>query len=215
VHICHLSTAGSLRAVRSGKDRGVKVTCEVTPHHFILTDEALDGYDTNVKMNPPLRSATDRDEMIRGLVDGSIDVIATDHAPHHRDEKFVEFDKAPFGIVGLETAVSLSLDHLVHTGLIGLGRLVELLSAAPARILGVRGGRLSPDDPADITILAPDLQVTVDPDRMRSKSRNTPFGGWRLRGGVLATLVGGRPAFVNREAPGAEGLQALGTPRVI
>ena len=135
VHIAHMSARGSLRAVRAGKARGIHVTCEVTPHHFILTDEALAGYDTNVKMNPPLREEADRDEMIAGIVDGSVDVIATDHAPHHYDEKNVEFDHAPFGIVGLETAVSLCLDRLVHAGLISLSRLIELLSVNPARIL--------------------------------------------------------------------------------
>jgi dihydroorotase len=195
VHIAHLSTAGSLRAVVSGRQRGIRVTCEVTPHHFTLTDEALEQYDTNTKMNPPLREAADRDALVAGLRDGSVDVIATDHAPHHYDEKHVEFDRAPFGIVGLETAVSLTLDRLVHTGIIGLARFVELLSVNPARILGVPGGTLSVGAPADITILAPDLPVTVDPARFRSRSRNTPFGGWTLRGGVLATIVGGKCVY--------------------
>jgi dihydroorotase len=197
VHIAHLSTAGSLRAVRSGKERAVRVTCEVTPHHFVLTDEALEQYDTNTKMNPPLREAADRDALVRGLADGSVDVIATDHAPHHYDEKNVEYDRAPFGIVGLETAVSLTFDRLVHAGHIGVSRMVELLSVNPARILNVPGGTLSPGAPADITILAPDLVVTVDPARFRSRSRNTPFGGWTLRGGVGATIVGGRMVYVN------------------
>jgi dihydroorotase len=197
VHIAHLSTSGSLRAVRAGKERGISVSCEVTPHHFILTDEALAGYDTNVKMNPPLREAADRDEMIRGIVDGSVDAIATDHAPHHADEKGVEFDQAPFGIVGLETGVSLTLDRLVHSGHITMRRFVELLSTNPARILDVPGGTLSEGQPADITVLAPDLAVTIDPLRFRSRSRNTPFGGWTLRGGVAATFVGGRLVYVN------------------
>ena len=197
VHIAHLSTAGSLRAVVSGKQRGIRVTCEVTPHHFTLTDEALEQYDTNTKMNPPLREAADRDALVAGLRDGAVDVIATDHAPHHYDEKHVEFDRAPFGIVGLETAVSLTFDRLVHTGIIGLARFVELLSVNPARILGVPGGTLSVGAPADITILAPDLPVTVDPTRFRSRSRNTPFGGWTLRGGVVATFVGGRIVHAN------------------
>ena len=199
VHIAHMSVRGSLRAVRAGKDRGVRVTCEVTPHHFALTDEALAGYDTNVKMNPPLREAADREAMIQGLVDGSIDAIATDHAPHHYDEKRVEFDLAPFGIVGLETAVSLALDRLVHAGLIPLARLVELMSLHPARILGVAGGTLAPGAPADLTILAPDHHTVVDPARFKTKSRNTPFGGWELRGGVAATIVGGRAVYVNDE----------------
>jgi dihydroorotase len=201
-----MSTAGSLRAVRAGKARGVAVTCEVTPHHFTLTDESLAGYDTNYKMNPPLREARDRDALLQGLADGSVDAIATDHAPHHYDEKGVEFDRAPFGIVGLETAVSICLDRLVHAGVISMTRLIELLSTNPARILRVAGGRLEPGAPADITILAPDLPVTVDPATFRSRSRNTPFGGWRLRGGVAATIVGGRTIFVNEAVAGAAAL---------
>ena len=206
VHIAHLSTRGSLRAVRAGKARGVRVTCEVTPHHLVLTDERLMAplsYDTNLKMNPPLRETADRDALLQGLADGTIDVIATDHAPHHGDEKNVEFDRAPFGIVGLETAVSLLLDRLVRPGLITLARLVELCAAAPARILRVPGGTLEVGGPADLTILAPDLDVVVQPEKFRSKSRNTPFGGWELRGGVAATFVAGRAIYVNEEAPGA------------
>jgi dihydroorotase len=202
VHIAHMSARQTLAAVRYGKSRGVRVSCEVTPHHFVLTDEMLAApipYDTNVKMNPPLREAADRDAMLQGLADGSIDVIATDHAPHHYDEKHVEFDHAPFGITGLETAVSLCFDRLVHQGVITLTRLVELLSTHPARILRVPGGSLSSGAPADITILAPDLQITVTAARMRSKSKNTPFDGWRLRGGVAATIVGGRTVYVNQD----------------
>jgi dihydroorotase len=199
VHIAHMSVRGSLRAVRAGKDRGIRVTCEVAPHHFVLTDEALAGYDTNVKMNPPLRETADREALIQGLIDGSIDAIATDHAPHHYDEKKVEFDVAPFGIVGLETAVPLALDRLVHAGLVPLSRLVELMALNPARILGVTGGTLAPGAPADLTILAPDHQTIVDAARFRTKSRNTPFNGWRLRGGVAATIVGGRAVYVNDE----------------
>lgn len=201
VHIAHLSTAASLRAVRAGKDRGVRVTCEVTPHHFTLTDEALVGYDTNCKMNPPLREATDREALLAGLADGTVDAIATDHAPHHYDEKAVEFDLAPFGIVGLETAVSLALDRLVHTGRLSLSRLVELLAAGPARVLNLPGGTLRVGAPADVTILAPELVVTVRAATFRSKGRNTPFDGWVLRGGVAATLVGGRLRYVNAEVP--------------
>jgi dihydroorotase len=202
LHIAHMSARQSLDAVRYGKGRRVRVTCEVTPHHFVLTDERLGApipYDTNVKMNPPLREAADRDAMLQGLADGSIDAIATDHAPHHYDEKHVEFDRAPFGITGLETAVSLCLDRLIHAGVISLSRLVELLSLNPARILRVPGGSLAEGAPADISILAPDLAVTVAAARMRSKSRNTPFDGWRLRGGVAATVVGGRTVYVNPE----------------
>jgi dihydroorotase len=202
-HVAHMSARASLRAVRKGKEAGVRVTCEVAPHHFTLTDEALGSpipYDTNTKMNPPLREAADRDAMLSGIADGSVDAIATDHAPHHYDEKKVEFDRAPFGIVGLETAVSLSLDRLVHAGLIRLPRLVELLSVNPARILGVAGGSLSAGALADITVIAPDLRVRIEATRLRSRSKNTPFDGWELRGGVAATFVGGRPLFVNSEA---------------
>jgi dihydroorotase len=200
VHIAHMSARQSLAAVRYGKARGVRVTCEVTPHHLVLTDERLASpipYDTNTKMNPPLRDEQDRAAMIEGLADGSVDAIATDHAPHHYDEKQVEFDCAPFGITGLETAVSLCFDRLVHAGVIGLARLIELLSVNPARILGVPGGSLAEGAPADVSILAPDLAVTVSAARMRSKSRNTPFDGWHLRGGVAATIVGGRLVYVN------------------
>jgi len=201
-HVAHMSTRASIRAVRKGKDAGARVTCEVAPHHFTLTDEWLTTpipYDTNVKMNPPLREAADRDAMLAGIADGTVDVIATDHAPHHYDEKQVEFDRAPFGITGLETAIPLSLDRLVHAGLIRLSRLVELMSVNPARILRVPGGSLAAGGPADITILAPDLSVRVDATTMRSRSKNTPFDGWELRGGVAATIVGGRAVFVNDE----------------
>jgi dihydroorotase len=200
VHIAHMSARQTLDAVRYGKSRAARVTCEVTPHHFVLTDEMLGApvpYDTNLKMNPPLRQTEDRDAMLNGIADGSVDVIATDHAPHHADEKHVEFDHAPFGITGLETAVSLCFDRLIHAGVISLARFVELLSVNPARILGVRGGSLSEGAPADITVLAPDLPVTIEAARMRSKSKNTPFDGWKLRGGVAATIVGGRPVYVN------------------
>ena len=178
------------------------MTCEVAPHHFTLTDEALAApiaYDTNTKMNPPLREAADRDAMLDGIADGSVDAIATDHAPHHYDEKKVEYDRAPFGIVGLETAVPLSLDRLVHAGRIRLSRMVELLSVNPARILNVPGGSLSEGAPADITIIAPDVKVKIDAGKLRSRSKNTPFDGWELRGGVAATIVGGRPLYVNAD----------------
>ena len=202
VHIAHMSARQTLDAVRYGKARGVQVTCEVTPHHFVLTDEMLAApvpYDTNVTMNPPLRAAADRDAMLAGLADGSVDVIATDHAPHHYDEKRVEFDLAPFGITGLETAVSLCFDRLVHAGLVTIGRLVELLSVNPARILRLPGGSLAEGAPADITLLAPDLAVTVSAARTRSKSKNTPFDGWSLRGGVAATIVAGRVVYLNED----------------
>jgi dihydroorotase len=200
VHIAHMSARQTLDAVRYGKHRGARVTCEVTPHHFVLTDERLGApvaYDTNTKMNPPLREVQDRDAMLQGIIDGSIDVIATDHAPHHYDEKHVEFDRAPFGITGLETAVSLCFDRLVHAGLINVARLIQLLSVHPARILNVPGGSLTEGAPADISILAPDLAVTVSVKTMKSKSKNTPFDGWQLRGGVAATLVAGFTKYVN------------------
>ena len=203
VHICHMSARQSLRAVRAGKDRGVRVTCEVAPHHFTLTDEALDGpvkYDTNFKMNPPLRETADRDAMLDGIADGTVDVIATDHAPHHADEKMVEFDRAPFGITGLETAVPLVLDRLVHAGRIPIGRAIELLSTNPARVLNLPGGSLADGAPADIVVIDPDRRVTIDAGRHVSKSKNTPFHGWELRGAVAYTLVGGR--IVHR-SPGA------------
>jgi dihydroorotase len=203
IHIAHMSAWTTLEAVRQGKSRGIKVTCEVTPHHFTLTDDQLVApvaYDTNTKMNPPLREARDRDAMLAGIRDGSVDVIASDHAPHHYDEKNVEYDRAPFGIVGLETAIPLALDRLVHAGVIGFPRLVELMSLNPARILRLPGGRLEAGAVADITVLAPDLQVTVDRATLRSKSKNTPFHGWTLRGGVAATIVGGEVVYANPES---------------
>jgi dihydroorotase len=201
-HVAHMSARGSMRAVRKAKEAGVRVTCEVAPHHFTLTDEALGTpipYDTNTKMNPPLREAADRDAMIQGIADGTVDVIATDHAPHHYDEKKVEFDRAPFGIVGLETAVPLTFDRLVHAGHIPLRRMIELLSLNPARVLRLPGGTLSEGAAADITVLAPDLPVRVEAAKLRSRSKNTPFDGWQLRGGVAATIVGGRTVFTNDE----------------
>src|SRR5688500_675118 len=202
-HVAHMSARGSLRAVRKGKESGIRVTCEVAPHHFTLTDESLANpiaYDTNTKMNPPLREAADREAMLAGIADGTVDGIATEHAPHHYDEKQVEFDRAPFGIVGLETAVSLTLDRLLHTGLVPLARIVEMHSVNPARILRVAGGSLAEGMPADITILAPELKVRIEARSLRSRSKNTPFDGWELRGGVAATIVGGRTPFANAQA---------------
>jgi dihydroorotase len=203
VHIAHMSARQSIRAVRAGKDRGVSVTCEVTPHHFTLTDEALDvvKYDTNLKMNPPLREQADMEAMLAGIEDGTVDVIATDHAPHHLDEKMVEFDRAPFGIVGLETAVPIVFDRLVHAGRISVKRMIELLSVNPARVINVAGGTLAVGAPADITVLAPDMKVTVRAQQLKSKSKNTPFDGWELRGGVAATIVGGRLVYRNDREP--------------
>ena len=203
VHIAHLSARQSLRAVRAGKERGVRVTCEVAPHHFTLTDEALNGpvqYDTNLKMNPPLREAADRDAMLEGIVDGTVDLIATDHAPHHADEKMVEFDRAPFGIVGLETAVPIVFDRLVHTGRISLSRMIELLSVNPAKVMNLAGGALSVGAPADVTVLAPDMKTAIRAAELKSRSKNTPFDGWEFRGGVVATIVAGKIAYRRSES---------------
>jgi dihydroorotase len=200
-HVCHLSARQSLRAVRDAKARGIaNVTCEVAPHHFVLTDESLETpirYDTNVKMNPPLREEADRDAMLAGIADGTVDVIATDHAPHHADEKLVEFDRAPFGIVGLETCVPLVFDRLVHAGRINTLRAIELLSTNPAKVFRLPGGSLADGLPADITILAPDAGVTISAKALRSKSKNTPFDGWQLKGAVVATIVGGKVVYRN------------------
>jgi dihydroorotase len=200
IHIAHMSARQSLRAVRDGKSRGVGVTCEVTPHHFTLTDEALNdavGYNTNLKMNPPLREEADRLAMVEGLRDGSIDVIATDHAPHHSDEKALEFDRAPFGIVGLETCVPLCIDRLLHGGVVSLRRLVELLSTRPAELLRIPGGTITVGAAADLTVLAPDASVTIDAAALVSKSKNSPFGGWTLRGATAGTIVGGKLLYQN------------------
>jgi dihydroorotase len=198
-HVAHMSARQSIRAVRAAKERGVtNVTCEVAPHHFVLTDESLETpirYDTNVKMNPPLREAADRDAMLDGIADGTVDVIATDHAPHHADEKLVEFDRAPFGIVGLETCVPLVFDRLVHAGRIDVRRAIELLSTNPARVFSLPGGTLAEGAVADVTVLAPEIRVTVRAAALKSKSKNTPFDGWQLRGAVAATIVGGRVVY--------------------
>lgn len=193
-HVAHLSTRGALELVRRAKAKGLDATCEVTPHHLLLTDrEVLEtGMSTDVKMKPPLRSSEDRDALLQGLSDGSIDAIASDHAPHHADEKDVQFSCAPFGIVGLETTVSLCLDRLVRPGIISLGRLVELLSSAPARILGVPGGSLREGAVADLTVLSLDSRATINPKRFRSKGSNTPFRRWRLRGRAVATFLAGQ-----------------------
>jgi dihydroorotase len=192
VHIAHISTARALEFVRRAKRQKVRVTCELTPHHFALDETAVGEYDTDAKMNPPLRTSQDCKAMIKGLVDGTIDAIATDHAPHHSDEKCVEFSMAPFGVIGLETAVPVCLDRLVHGGLVELPRLVELLSRGPARILRLEKGTLAEGADADITVLDLDRRTTLDPAGFRSKSRNTPFRGWELRGAAVMTIVGGR-----------------------
>jgi dihydroorotase len=192
VHIAHLSTAGAVRLVREAKSRGVRVTAEVTPHHLLLTEEAVRSFDANAKMNPPLRTKRDADVLLEALADGTIDCIATDHAPHAGSEKEGEFDRAAFGIIGLETAVGLLLDRLVRPGALPLGTLVSRLSRDPARLLGLPGGSLAPGAAADITLLDPAAAWTVDPARFQSRSRNTPFGGWALTGRPWKTIVGGR-----------------------
>jgi dihydroorotase len=192
VHIAHLSTAGAVRLVRDAKARGVRVTAEVTPHHLLLTEEAVRDFDSNTKMAPPLRTKRDVEVLLEALIDGTIDCIATDHAPHAASEKEGEYDHAAFGIVGLETAVGLLLDRLVRTGALPLGTLVSRLSRDPARLLGLPGGSLAAGGPADVTILDLEAPWTVDPARFQSKSRNSPFGGWAITGRPWRTIVGGR-----------------------
>jgi dihydroorotase len=193
-HVAHLSTARSLEMVRRARAQNLTVTCEVAPHHLILTDEevARSGFSTNAKMKPPLRSERDREALVNGLADGTIDCIASDHAPHHADEKDVQFTLAPFGILGLETTLSLCLDRLVKPEILSLPRLVHLLSTGPARVLGVPGGTLKPGSPADVTVFQADEEVTIRAAAFRSRSRNTPFDGWTLRGGPVATFLEGR-----------------------
>ena len=191
LHICHVSTAGSVRMIREAKQRGVKVTAETCPHYFSLTDEAVRGYHTMAKMNPPLRTADDVAAIRQGLKDGTLDVIATDHAPHALDEKSVEFDAAPFGIVGLETSVGLSF-KLVQEGILSMADLIARMSTTPARIIKSGGGMLSVGAVADITIIDPDLDWTVNASQFLSKSKNTPFDGWKLKGKAVRTIVEGR-----------------------
>jgi dihydroorotase len=189
LHIAHMSTLGSLEYVRSAKRLGLRVTCEVTPHHFTLIDEDV-RYDTHYKMNPPLPSRDDREALIKGLADGSVDAIATDHAPHHPASKDVEFDRAPFGITGFETALALGLSELVHSGRVSLMRLVELFTTGPARVLGIER-KVAAGETADLTVFATDCDWTFRAAESASKSRNTPFDGRRFRGGPMATIVAG------------------------
>ena len=192
VHLAHMSTAGSVELIRWGKERGINVTAEVCPHHISLTEERVVGYDTNAKMNPPLRSAKDVEALRDAVKDGTIDVIATDHAPHHYDEKEREFADAPNGIIGLETALAVSVTNLVETGHIDFGTLVDKMSCAPARIFGLPGGSLGKGSVADVTIFDPGREWDVDPTEFMTKGRNTPFAGMRLRGRAVCTIVGGR-----------------------
>jgi dihydroorotase len=195
IHLCHMSTRGSVDLIRRAKDRGVRVTAEACPHHFSLTHEACEGYDTNAKMNPPLREAEDRDAIRQGLKDGTIDVIATDHAPHHYDAKEREFDDAPNGIIGLETALGLAITELVVTRLLTLPELIARMSTIPAKIFGLPGGTLAPGSPADVTVFDPAAEWIVRTQEFFSRSRNTPFTGRRLTGRASVTIVRGQVVF--------------------
>ncbi len=198
LHLAHLSTRGSIDTVRRAKEKGLPVTCEAAPHHWTLTDEAVHDYDTNTKMSPPLRSREHVDAVLEGLRDGTIDAIASDHAPHHADEKALEYDEAPFGIIGLETSLGLAMERLVNPGVISLERLVELCATNPARILQMENrGTLRPDAQADVTIIDPEMSWSFDVSRSKSKSRNTPFDGYTFRGGAVATIVAGRIRYLH------------------
>ena len=201
IHVAHISTQGAVEMVRRAKNDHVNVTCEVAPHHFTLTDEAVEGYDTNTKISPPLRSREHLEALLEGLKDGTIDAIASDHAPHHADEKALEYDRAPFGITGLETAVGLAFTELVHEGVIGLERLVELFTANPARIFRLaERGTLRPGSIADITILDPTETWTFDLSASKSRSRNSPFDKREFTGRPVATMVAG--IHVYHRSPG-------------
>ncbi len=191
IHLQHVSTAFGVESIRRAKERGVRVTAEASPHHLILTEDAVEGYRTEAKMNPPLRTRTDRDAVRAGLADGTLDIIATDHAPHHYDEKEAAFQDAPNGIVGLETCVGLILTHIVSDGVIDLSTMVERMSCTPARAFKLPGGTLAEGSPADVTVLDLEAAWTVDTTRFRSRSRNTPFAGWELKGRVRYTVVDG------------------------
>lgn len=196
LHVAHISTAESLKAVRRGKRGKARVSCEVTPHHFTLTDEDVKEYDTNCKMNPPLRSAADREALVVALADGTVDAIATDHAPHATHEKIIEFEKAMFGVTGLETALALAITRLHREHKIALDRIVDLFTAGPARVLDLRGrGTLARGSHADVTIFDPKKRWTFEAAKSRSKARNSPFDGWQLTGKVLATIVAGKVVY--------------------
>lgn len=194
IHIAHVSTKGAVRIIREAKARGVKVTCETAPHYFSLTDDAVRGYNTNAKMNPPLREADDVAAIKEGLKDGTIDAIATDHAPHHQDEKDVEFNVAMNGIIGLETSLPLSL-KLVHDGVLSLNQLVELMSINPSKILGLNRGSLAVGAVADITIIDPNVAWVVEAEKLSSKSKNSPWLGQKMNGGAAATIVNGKMVY--------------------
>jgi dihydroorotase len=198
LHVAHVSSAGSIHLIREAKARGLPVSAEATPHHFTLTEEAVASYDTNAKMNPPLRTASDVEAVIEGLRDGTIEVIASDHAPHHRDEKDIEFAEAANGIIGLETTLPLCLRLIRDAGL-SIESVVAALTTNPARVLGIPCGRLTPGGLADIAVIDPNYAWTVDPNQFHSKSRNTPFSGWQMIGAARATIVGGRVAWQRSE----------------
>jgi dihydroorotase len=191
VHLAHMSTVGSVELIRWGKERGINVTAEVCPHHISLTEERVVGYDTNAKMNPPLRTARDVEALREAVKDGTIDMIATDHAPHHYDEKEREFADAPNGIIGLETALAVSVTNLVETGHIDFSTLVDKMSCAPAKLFGLPGGTLAKGAVADVTVFDPDREWDVDPSQLLTKGRNTPYAGMRLKGRAVFTIVGG------------------------
>lgn len=195
VHIAHVSTQGSVDLIREAKKRGIKVTCETTPHHFTLTDESVKTFDTNAKVNPPLRTRKDVEAIKKGLKDGTIDSIATDHAPHSVEEKEVEFDFAPFGMVGLETALGLVVTELVNKKILTWPQAIAKLTINPSRILNLKGGRIKRDFPADLTIIDPKASWIVNPSQFKSKSKNSPFGGKKLRGRVCYTIVDGKIVF--------------------
>ncbi|HXT15843.1 MAG TPA: dihydroorotase [Gemmatimonadaceae bacterium] len=195
VHLCHMSTRGSVELIRWGKERGINVTAEVCPHHISLTEDAVEDYDTNAKMNPPLRTAADVAALQEAVKDGTIDLIATDHAPHHYDEKEREFADAPNGIIGLETALAVNITWLVEAGIIDLPLLVERMSCAPARIFKLPGGTLRRGTDADVTVFDPTMAWLVEPSRFKSKGRNTPYAGQTLTGRTRCTIVGGRVAY--------------------
>jgi dihydroorotase len=190
-HVAHISSAHSVEMVAFAKARGLAVTAEATPHHLTLTDTDMTPYDSSFKMKPPLRSRNDVNAVVEGIVNGAIDVIATDHAPHPGDEKMQEFERCPFGILGLETAIAITLEQLVHTGKISLARMVALFTSNPARILGIDRGTLAPGAPGDVTIFSTDREWTYDVNKSASKSRNSPFDGKTFRGGPVATVVNG------------------------
>ncbi|HET7224742.1 MAG TPA: dihydroorotase [Candidatus Eisenbacteria bacterium] len=207
LHLAHLSAAGSFEALRDAHRRGLAVSGEVCPHHFVLTDEALDDYSTSAKMNPPLRSEADRAAAVAAIADGTVDCLCTDHAPHTAEDKRQTFDRAPFGIVGLETALALTITYLVRPGHVTLARAIALWTESPRRLFGLPEATLEPGSPADLVLFDPDAVWTVEPERFFSKGRATPFAGWRLAGRVLATVCGGRVTHADEALAASPALQ--------